>query len=90
MARPPEPMFLERQGYRWRRLGDAAKMLPILGLVLVLLPVLWAGSAGTAGGIVYLFTVWALLIAVAAFLSRRLDRAEPGQKTPDGDTSGGR
>jgi hypothetical protein len=90
MARPPEPMFLQRQSYRWRRLGDAAKMLPILGLVLVLLPVLWAGTARTAGGIIYLFTVWAFLIGVAAVLSRRLGRAEPGQDSPAEDVPGGR
>ncbi|MEQ9037211.1 MAG: hypothetical protein RIE24_02540 [Silicimonas sp.] len=77
MARSLEPIFLERQNYRRRRLGDAAKFLPFLGLVLFLLPVLWAEKATTAGGIVYLFTVWAFLICVVAILSRFLSDAEP-------------
>ena len=38
MGRRPEPVFLERQSYRRRRLGDAAKFLPFVGLVLFLLP----------------------------------------------------
>ena len=76
MARPPEPLFLERKSYRWRRVGDAAKLLPILGAVLFLLPILWAASGRTSGGVIYLFLVWALLIAIVAFLSRRLSDQE--------------
>ncbi|MBT8425507.1 MAG: hypothetical protein KJO67_11065 [Silicimonas sp.] len=78
MARPPERLFLERQTYRRRRLGDAAKLLPILGGVLFLLPILWLDTARTAAGVVYLFTVWGLLIVVVAVLSRALAVAEPG------------
>lgn len=72
MPPPLEPLFLERQNYRRRRLGDAARFLPVLGFVLFLLPILWAGDGRTAGGMIYVFSVWALLIAVVAFLSRRL------------------
>lgn len=82
MPRTPKPIFLERQSYRRRRLGDAAKLLPFLGLVLFLLPVLWADEARTAGGMVYLFTVWALLIGIVAYLSAFLSGTEPEKDIP--------
>jgi CheY-like chemotaxis protein len=74
-----EPLFLARQGYRRRRLEDAARLLPWLGAFLFGLPLLWTG-ARTAPGLVYLFAAWIVLIAVALVLSRRLARAEgPGE-----------
>lgn len=82
MARPPQPLFLERQSYRRRRRGDAARLLPLAGCVLLLLPVLWADTARTAGGLVYVFLVWAILIALAAVLSRALSRTEPDRTEP--------
>ena len=87
MPRPPEPVFLERQSYRRRRIGDAAKLLPILWLVLFLIPVLWAGEGTTAGGFVFVFTVWALLIAVVAVVSRYLARSEPPADDPGGSSA---
>lgn len=87
MARPLGPVFLERQSYRRRRMGDATKLLPVVGLVLFLLPVLWARTATTAGGIVYLFTVWAGLILVVAILSRFLTATEPGPGDADDGSS---
>ena len=77
MSRPPLPIFLERQSYRRRRLGDAAKLIPILGILLFLLPILWAGDARTSGGLVYLFAIWGALIVAMAVISRRLMQAEP-------------
>ena len=88
MARPPDPVFLERETYRRRRIGDAAKFMPFFGLVLMLLPVLWADVATTAGGMIYLFVVWAILIAVSGFLSRVLTASEPAQEEA-GDRPGG-
>lgn len=73
MARGSEPMFLARESYRRRRLGDAARIVPSLGFVLLLLPVL---LTSTTRALVYIFTVWALLIVVMAVLSRRLAKAE--------------
>lgn len=74
---------------------DRALLLPLLGLVALLPPI--AGIfqldftiAGIPFLVLYLFTVWALLIAGAALLSRRLhDDAQPGVE-PDsaGDQSG--
>jgi hypothetical protein len=70
-------VFLERRSYRQRRLGDAARLLPVLGLFLCLLPLFWAPeTAGapraTAWDGVYLFVVWVVLIVLAAILARRL------------------
>lgn len=67
------PLFLGRAGYKRRRLRDAARMLPVFGAFLLLLPILWdpAGSPArdTAPDGVYLFAVWAGLIALAAVLA---------------------
>ncbi len=89
MRRPRAPLFLERGRYRRRRLGDAARLLPVFGLVLILLPIMWApdttGAARlTAWEGVYLFAVWALLIVVAAVLSRALAVKEPAKPDEDG------
>lgn len=69
MAKPPEPLFLARETYRMRRRADAARLLPIMGLVLLLLAVFWKT---TAGAMIYIFSVWALLIVVIWALSRSL------------------
>ncbi|MFV0358860.1 hypothetical protein [Tropicimonas sp.] len=68
-------LFLGREIYRRRRIMDAARLLPVFGTVLFLMPILWAVERGTAAGVVYLFSVWLGLILAAAFLSVRL--AEP-------------
>ena len=64
---PQGPLFLARAVYRRRRLRDAGRLLPVLGLLLLILPGL--GHAGTESAgqtAVYIFAVWALLIAAAA------------------------
>jgi hypothetical protein len=92
MKAPRNQVFLERRSYRMRRLADAARLLPILGLVLCLLPVFWQPAVSgqprlTASDGVYLFAVWIGLIAVAAFLSRRLlPLATVPQNKDDGAT----
>ncbi|RVT85302.1 hypothetical protein DXV76_05910 [Rhodobacteraceae bacterium CCMM004] len=88
MSGGSEPLFLARQTYRRRRLMDAARILPVVGAVLFLLPELWAsgeGGASTARGGLYLLAVWILLIVVAAALSHRLSRREPGAPPPPPD-----
>ena len=84
MSRPPgQPVFLARQTYRWRRVTDAARMLPILGLVLFLFPLL-RGGGGTVGYSVYIYGVWFGLILAAAVLSRWLSTARgEGGSDPD-------
>lgn len=87
--RPPDPLFLERQVYMRRRLGDGAKVLPVVGTVLVLLPILWAGTARTAGSGLYLFGVWAFLIVIVAFVSRGLrEQGDPDNTTPEDSDDG--
>jgi peptidoglycan/LPS O-acetylase OafA/YrhL len=77
--RPPRaPLFLARAVYRKRRLRDAARLLPILGFLLLLLPLLWGQAEGNGAGrtVVFVFCVWALLIIVAASLAPGLARPE--------------
>ncbi|WP_256471565.1 hypothetical protein [Oceanicola sp. 502str15] len=74
------PLFLARQTYRRRRLMDAARLLPAVGLGLVLFPLLWIGQGEgpqTRAGVIYLFAVWALLTAVAALVAARLSAPLP-------------
>lgn len=96
MARRRSPLFVERETYRRRRLLDAARMLPVVGLVAVLLPVLWSagGQTNTAGEGVYLFVLWAVMVAVAALLARPLrdEQDRPRNQNPappPGDGPGG-
>ncbi|MEM6589670.1 MAG: hypothetical protein AAF641_14580 [Pseudomonadota bacterium] len=67
-------LFVHQRTYKRRRLADAARMLPILGGLLFMIPLLWldAASMSTATVMVYLFLVWAALAGLAALLSRRL------------------
>lgn len=71
------PLFLERSSYRRRRLGDAARILPVLGLILLLLPVWWApDQVSLTGGALWLFGLWAGLIVLIGALHWALARAE--------------
>lgn len=74
MANPTGPVFLERESYRRRRLGDAARLVPLLGLILLLVPALWASSNRTEVAIIYIFTVWAFLIVLIGAISRHLTK----------------
>ncbi|MEO5620911.1 MAG: hypothetical protein ABIQ85_08320 [Cypionkella sp.] len=78
MRKPRAPLFLARAVYRRRRLRDAARLLPILGLFLLLLPLMWGGPLGEGAGqtVIYVFVVWALLIGLAAYLAPGLARPE--------------
>ena len=82
MRRRRGPLFLKRGSYRKRRLRDGARMLPVLGLVVFFMPVLWAQSGGaqegTAGDGLYLFAVWFGLVLVAALMA-------PGLAADGGD-----
>ncbi|MEM6276600.1 MAG: hypothetical protein AAF714_06585 [Pseudomonadota bacterium] len=71
------PVFLERKSYLRRRLTDAARTLPVIGGVLILLPLLWTkGAEGvtTVSAFIYVFCIWALMIALAAVIARPLSR----------------
>jgi len=76
MRAPRSPLFLARRSYRARRLRDGARLLPVFGTFLVLLPVLWVPDVtavrDTAPDGIYLFVVWAGLVGVAALMARGL------------------
>ena len=93
MPRTTTPLFLARRSYRRRRLMDAARLLPFLGLVLILLPGLWHPAhtphPDTGNGRIYLFVIWAFLVVAAAALARglapALDAEEEAEGSPDPD-----
>jgi hypothetical protein len=80
MARPSEPIFLGRATYRRRRLIDAMRLLPVVGLLLFFTPLLGVGVTGRGTAVlgIFLFTVWLGLIVVAAGLVWLLSRAPGG------------
>jgi hypothetical protein len=93
MRAPRRPLFLGRAGYRARRLRDAARLLPVLGLILVMLPLLWAPAAGmiraTVGDAIYLFVVWVALIGAAAALAPGLTQNSGDGGSDDGASDDG-
>lgn len=74
---PDRPLFLERASFRRRRLSDAARVLPVLALLLILVPVWWVPDrVSFTGGAIWLFGLWAMLIAAIWALHRALRRAD--------------
>lgn len=93
MRPPARPLFLARDTYRRRRLIDAIRLVPVLGAILFMVPVLSAaGHVGmTFRGGVYLFGSWLLLIVLTAVLERRLRRTEAlALEAPEGPGEGPR
>ncbi|MCH2163370.1 MAG: hypothetical protein MK098_01775 [Marinovum sp.] len=81
----PNPRFLQRQTYRRRRRADAARILPTLGLALMLVPLLLQTStnatldvpaARTSMVALFVFAVLAGLSVVSFFLARAMARDE--------------
>ncbi|WP_371224404.1 hypothetical protein [Roseovarius sp. 2305UL8-3] len=82
-----KPLFLERATYRRRRMADAARMLPIFGVVLLALPMLWSsgenGAVRTTHVMGYVFGVWVMLAVLGAVLQAYLapdDRKADAEK----------
>lgn len=86
-----QALFLERRSYRRRRLMDAARLLPVLGASLFMIPLLWQDAAvpvadgevdrgvTTSGAYLYIFLAWGILIACAAAFGHILRKwAEAG------------
>lgn len=76
MRRPRPSVFLERRSYRQRRLRDAAQLLPLLGLALWGVPLLFSADgipAPTSRVLLYIFGIWLGLVVIAAALARALD-----------------
>ena len=81
MAR--DPVFLERQSYRSRRLMDAVRMLPFLALMLWMLPLAWAQPPEAADPMPmtvtlrYVFGVWVGLVLACLVLWWRTRKQAP-------------
>lgn len=83
------PLFLERASFRRRRLGDAARVLPVLAALAVMLPVWWLPGAFSFGaGAIALFGFWAVLILAVWVLHRALIRAEAATMRAGGGSPG--
>ncbi|MEL6452836.1 MAG: hypothetical protein AAFQ19_16405 [Pseudomonadota bacterium] len=89
------PVFLERRMYRRRRVMDALRLLPILGVLLWMLPLFWPTATDAPGGpapmrmshaVIYVFVVWAGLIAASAALWFALHRSASLAADSDADT----
>ncbi|MEM6481920.1 MAG: hypothetical protein AAF922_14960 [Pseudomonadota bacterium] len=86
MSTEPAPLFVGRRDYYLRRMADAARLLPILGVGLFMFPLFWIApetvsseiggpddrSVRTVAVMVYLFVVWIVLAAVSGLISRKL------------------
>lgn len=89
-------LFLERRTYRKNRLQDAARLLPVLGVILFFGPVFitedTGGEASTslAAWLVYCFVVWLGLIVLTLIVSRTLADPEPETRrlVPDAPGNG--
>ncbi len=78
-------LFLERAGYLQRRLRDAALLVPILGIILWTIPLLWPveedGASIGRFAIIYIFGVWVLLIVSTALIARALRQPDAEDNT---------
>jgi uncharacterized membrane protein len=75
------PVFLQRASYRQRRLRDAAKLIPFLGIILWVIPLAWSKDTADAqigsNGLIYIFGVWVVLIVLTALLASRIRADDP-------------
>lgn len=84
-------VFLERQAYKRRRMRDLARGVPIIGAVLLGIPLLWThggpqiDGATTSQALVYIFLVWMFLVGLAALVSRTVQSDVPPADVPDPD-----
>lgn len=75
--RRDHPLFLEDRSLWRRRLGDSARILPVLSLLVVLVPVwLMPATVSGAGGMVWAFVLWTALVVAIWALHRALARAD--------------
>ncbi|MCW8843898.1 MAG: hypothetical protein OQK00_10825 [Rhodobacteraceae bacterium] len=88
MSERHAPIFLERQGYRGRRLVDFMRILPLICGFLWSVPLLWAtgpeGSVTTSEAIGYIFGVWFFSVLVSAGASLLLRRSGLNIERKDG------
>jgi hypothetical protein len=79
MKRPAPPPFVAPQSYRQRRLRDFARMLPVLGFALFLLPLLGSAERSTGGAGLWLFACWGALIFAAKLIAGGLSQGAAGE-----------
>jgi hypothetical protein len=77
-------LFLERRSYTQRRIVDGARVLPILGLVLWMIPLIWPRSGApdtmeSSTSTLYIFAIWCILIVIGGFIAMRIG---PINETP--------
>lgn len=93
MTPKPRPVFVERRTYRHRRLVDAARLLPVLAVVLMCLPLMWIGNEDnptkTTYTMIYVFGLWVALVVVTSILSRRLRTIRPVTSREDDSSNDG-
>lgn len=90
MTAKKTPVFVQRRTYRRRRVADGARLLPVFGGILFLIPLLWGGEpAGpdaapdggrTAWVMTYLFLVWFGLAVLSGVLARFLVAEDEGNE----------
>lgn len=85
--RPGAPaVFHEKRTYRQRRVMDAAKVTPVLAIFIFCIPLIWPqdgpAAVSSATALIYIFTSWAVLIALTWWLSRAL-RPSMDDRTDD-------
>lgn len=88
MTAKKTPVFVQRRTYRRRRVADGARLLPVFGGILFLIPLLWEGDpagaeavpdgARTAWVMTYLFVVWFGLAVLSGVLARFLVAEDDG------------
>lgn len=97
-ARPKPPVFLARTSYRQRRLRDAARLLPVLGATLWMIPLLWPRASltdtntaqSTSTAVIYIFGIWAALILASFVLSQVLRPDQDSGSEAEGRDRDGR
>ncbi|MFP7672530.1 hypothetical protein ACG74X_04140 [Marivita sp. S0852] len=81
------PVFHETKTYRRRRIMDAARMAPLLALLLWGIPLLWPQTGddrvSSGSALIYIFSVWAGVIFVTWVLSRVLGTSIDPPTDPD-------
>ena len=79
MSEDKRPLFLQTGGYRRQRLIDAMRLIPFLGLFVMMVPViLLSGGTPTplSRWVIYFFGIWLVIIVLTAVLTRILVRRE--------------
>lgn len=97
--KPSPSVFLERHSYRRNRLADAARLLPVIGAVVLAVPLLWPSAdsamvlAGEAQAVPmskamrYIFGAWAGLIGLSVLFgmaARRWGQSDGSHKPGQG------